>query len=95
MSKSTLELKWNNFLKSLPRSLSLGKLNEPVLPLYHDIQQGPDESSSSAIQTDIRRFVREVPKIEELKKRKVDVYQHVSSKYKGAERLRANIYNSI
>lgn len=32
---------------------------------------------------------------QELKKRKIDIYQHVSSKYKGAERLRASIYNDI
>lgn len=75
------------------------------------MQQELDESSSSAIQADIQQPVREVSKIEggewttsetankefvqELKKRKIDVYQHVSSKYKGAERLRASIYNDI
>ncbi|CEG79756.1 hypothetical protein RMATCC62417_14185 [Rhizopus microsporus] len=73
------------------------------LPLHQDIQQELGESSPSTIQANIRRFVREVPKIEggewttseainkefsqELKERKIDAYQHVNSKYKDAERL--------
>ncbi|CEG76455.1 hypothetical protein RMATCC62417_11351 [Rhizopus microsporus] len=75
-------------------------------PLHQDIQQELDESSPSIIQANIQRFARKVPKIEggewttsetinkefvqELKKRKIDVYQHVSSKYKDAERLRTS-----
>ncbi|ORE07204.1 hypothetical protein BCV72DRAFT_183771, partial [Rhizopus microsporus var. microsporus] len=57
---------------------------------HQDVQQELNESSSSTIQANIRRFVREVPKIEggewttsetinkefvqELKKRKINVY---------------------
>ncbi|ORE04930.1 hypothetical protein BCV72DRAFT_311820, partial [Rhizopus microsporus var. microsporus] len=74
--------------------------------LHQDIQQDLGESLPSTIQANIRRFVREVPKIEggewttseiinkkfvqELKERKIDIYQHVNSKYKDAERLCAS-----